>query len=126
MLATLPLTRNGKVDRKALPDPAQSSRRSFSAPRTELEERLAALWRDVLGVERVGYDENFFSIGGHSLRATQLVSRISREFGAEISLRVVFERTTIAEQAAFLEQRTTPSAAARAPRIRRLARETLV
>lgn len=124
MLGSLPLTRNGKVDRKALPDPAQSSERSFSAPQTELEGRLAALWRDVLGVERVGCDENFFSIGGHSLRATQLVSRISREFGAEIPLRVVFERTTIAEQAAFLEQRTTSSAVARGPRIRRVVRET--
>lgn len=124
MLAALPLTSNGKIDRKALPDPVQSSGSGFSAPRTELEQRLAALWRDVLGVERVGCDDNFFSVGGHSLRATQLVSRISREFGAEIPLRVVFERPTIAEQAAFLEQRTTSSAVARAPRIKRVARET--
>lgn len=123
-LPALPLTRNGKIDRKALPDPAQSPERRFSAPRGEREERLAALWRDVLGVAQIGRDENFFDVGGHSLRATQLVSRIGREFGVEIPLRAVFERATIAEQAAFLEAGTP--AAAPAPRIQRVARASSV
>ena len=119
-LPALPLTRNGKVDRKALPDPARSPEHRFAAPRGEIEERLAALWRDVLGAAQIGRDENFFDVGGHSLRATQLVSRIGREFGVEIPLRAVFERATIAEQAAFLEA-GAPAAAA-APRIKRVAR----
>ncbi len=126
MLPTLPLTRNGKIDQKALPDPSLSLERRYSAPRTKLEERLAALWCEVLGVERVGRDENFFDVGGHSLRATQLASRIGREFGTEIPLRTIFERTTISEQAAFLEQRTSPSESTPAPRIKRVARETRV
>jgi amino acid adenylation domain-containing protein len=119
-LPALPLTHNGKIDRKALPDPAQSSERRFSAPRGELEQRLAALWRDVLAVEQIGRDENFFDVGGHSLRATQLVSRIGREFGVEIPLRAVFERATIAEQATLLE--VGAPAAVPAPRIQRVAR----
>jgi len=119
-LPVLPLTRNGKVDRKALPDPAPAAERRFTAPRGDMEERLAALWRDVLGIAQIGRDENFFDLGGHSLRATQLVSRIGREFGVEIPLRAVFERATIAEQAAFLE--AGASAVAAAPRIKRVAR----
>jgi amino acid adenylation domain-containing protein len=125
VLPDLPLSANGKVDRRALPDPAWSSSHpggGFSESRTEVEERLTALWREVLGLERIGIHDNFFDLGGHSLRATQLVSRIRREFGVEMPLRAVFERTTIAEQAALLETSATGPTITPMPEIKRVAR----
>ncbi len=81
-----------------------SMQTAYVAPRSELEGRIAALWQDVLGIEQVGVHDNFFELGGHSLLATQLVSRL-REFSrAEIPLRVVFERPTVAALAEHVEQ----------------------
>ncbi|HEY2136640.1 MAG TPA: amino acid adenylation domain-containing protein [Xanthobacteraceae bacterium] len=123
VLQALPLTPNGKIDRRALPDPTHSLESADAVdPRTATEERLAVLWRDVLGVQRVSMHDNFFDIGGHSLRATQLVSRIGREFGMEIPLRAVFERPTIAEQVALLEGGEPGSAMMPLPEIKRVAR----
>jgi acyl carrier protein len=125
VLQALPLTPNGKVDRRALPDPVRSLETADAdsvGPRTPAEERLAALWREVLGVQRVGVHDNFFDIGGHSLRATQLVSRIGREFGIEIPLRAVFERPTIAEQVALLDAGSVGAATPPLPPIKRVAR----
>jgi amino acid adenylation domain-containing protein len=98
MLDELPLTPNGKVDRAALPapeDPSAAGADGYVAPRGATEERLAAVWKDVLGVERVGAFDNFFELNGHSLLATRLVSRIREVFGVELSLRDVFERPTV-------------------------------
>ncbi len=77
-LERLPLTANGKVDRRALPEPdeARTAGEEYEAPRTPAEEALAGLWAGLLGVERVGIHDNFFALGGHSLLATQLVSRV--------------------------------------------------
>ena len=102
VLPTLPLNRNGKIDRDALPaaittPPDAAAPRS--APSTDTESRLAAIWSEVLGVERVGVHDDFFELGGHSLRATQLVSRIRRDFGTDIALRAIFDHPTIAELA---------------------------
>ncbi len=101
-LATLPLTPNGKVDRRALPAPeAQpAGERQVVAPRNPLEERLAGLWREVLGVGAVDVHDDFFAAGGHSLSATQLLARIQQALGAELPLRTLFERPSIAELAA--------------------------
>lgn len=88
-LESLPLTTNGKVDRKALPK-SEWSGREYEAPRTELEERLAVIWREVLGVDRVGINESFFDLGGHSLKAVQLVSQIQCKLGVTLSIRDVF------------------------------------
>jgi acyl carrier protein len=98
-LDALPLSPNGKVDRRALPAPSAERPQveaPFVAPRTGLEESLAAMWREVLGVERVGVDDGFFELGGHSLRATQVVSRVRDVFGVEVPLRRLFEAPTVA------------------------------
>jgi amino acid adenylation domain-containing protein len=93
-----PLTANGKVDRRALPaaGPAAHAPTAGAEPRTELEARLAEIWVTVLGVDAVGVHDDFFALGGHSLRATQIVARVRKELGAEIPLRAVFEAPTVA------------------------------
>ncbi|WP_437896085.1 amino acid adenylation domain-containing protein [Sorangium sp. So ce124] len=100
-LESLPLSPSGKVDRKALPAPDDGSdpQRPRVAPRNALEEKLAAIWRDVLGVGSVGVHDSFFDLGGHSLLATQVASRLRDAFGVELPLRTLFERQSIAELA---------------------------
>ncbi|MEP7339390.1 MAG: amino acid adenylation domain-containing protein, partial [Acidobacteriota bacterium] len=87
LMDALPLNRNGKVDRRALPAPEQARpelNESFIAPRTPAERRLAGIWSQVLGLEQVGVEDNFFELGGHSLLATQVVSRVREAFGVEL------------------------------------------
>ncbi|WP_051240536.1 non-ribosomal peptide synthetase [Paenibacillus alvei] len=100
-LEKMPLTPNGKLDRKALPAPegTLSTGTEYIAPRTTTEAKLAQLWQEVLGLERVGIHDNFFDIGGHSLRAMTLVSRIHQTLEAEIPLRDVFRCPTVEEMA---------------------------
>ncbi|QWA30646.1 non-ribosomal peptide synthetase [Pseudomonas sp. RC3H12] len=87
-----PLTANGKLDRKALPKPdASQLQQGYVAPRTALEQQLAAIWAEVLKVEQVGLHDNFFELGGHSLLATQVTSRIRQRLNVEVSLRILFE-----------------------------------
>jgi acyl carrier protein len=97
-LPALPLTSNGKVDRRALPSPSEETNMGASdhvAPANPVEERLAALWAGVLQRERVSVRDNFFELGGHSLLATQLVARVREAFGVELPLRHVFEAPTV-------------------------------
>jgi thioesterase domain-containing protein len=96
VLKALPLTVNGKVDRKALPapDPLQSDA-AYVAPRTPTEQIIADIWADVLGVDKVGVFDDFFALGGQSLLATQMVSRIKRALKVDLSLRTLFEAPTI-------------------------------
>jgi len=120
VLDALPLTPNGKVDRKALPAPDGGSRdtgEEYLAPRTAVEETMASLWSDVLGVERVGVHDNFFMLGGHSLLATQLVSRIRETFEVELPLRKVFETPTVASLAEAVETGQRRGALPKAPLI---------
>jgi amino acid adenylation domain-containing protein len=108
LLDNLPLTRNGKIDRAALLQSAQSRqgiKTMYTAPRTPVEEVLAGLWASVLHVERVGVNDNFFSeLGGHSLLATQLISQIRATFEVELPLRRLFEEPTVAGCAVAVEQ----------------------
>jgi amino acid adenylation domain-containing protein len=99
LLDALPLTPNGKVDRRALPAPDQarpSLDDTFVAPRTPVEEGLAAIWAQALGVEQVGIHDNFFDLGGHSLLATQVMSRLRNTFQVELPLRSLFDAPTVA------------------------------
>ncbi|HEU0051515.1 MAG TPA: amino acid adenylation domain-containing protein, partial [Longimicrobium sp.] len=103
-LDALPLTPNGKLDRRALPAPAYAGdEESYVAPRTPVEEVLAATWAEVLDVERVGAADDFFELGGHSLLATLVMARIRQLFGVGMPLRALFEGPTVAELAARVE-----------------------
>ncbi|MGE9835755.1 amino acid adenylation domain-containing protein, partial [Pseudomonas sp. UM16] len=96
LLDSLPLTSNGKLDRKALPAPDASLAQSdYLAPRSVLEQQVAAIWQDVLHVERVGLADNFFELGGHSLLATQVRSRIRQQLGIDVALRTLFEHNSL-------------------------------
>lgn len=108
MLDAFPLTPNGKINRKALPAAGNNSerpKRAFTPPRTPVEEKLTGIWRGLLSQPEIGIDDNFFEIGGHSLLAMQLMARVQKEFGTELSLRNIFEAPTIAELAAILERK---------------------
>ncbi|WP_248630916.1 condensation domain-containing protein, partial [Paenibacillus riograndensis] len=92
----LPLTPNGKIDRKQLPEPDLSRmREAYEAPRNEAEEQLAAIWGKVLGVERISIHDDFFDLGGHSLKAALLVSQVRKVLGVDIKVKEVFEHSTI-------------------------------
>ncbi|MBT9265316.1 amino acid adenylation domain-containing protein [Pseudomonas sp. MG-9] len=105
LLDALPLTNNGKLDRKALPRPdAQALQRPYEAPEGELERQLAAIWADVLGVAQVGRRDNFFELGGHSLLAAQASARVALELGIELALRALFESSDLQAYAALAGQ----------------------
>ncbi len=103
VLEKLPLSVNGKLDRRALPAPEQGTGTEPVAPRTPTEEVLAGIWAEVLKTGRVGVEDSFFELGGHSLLATQVVSRARQAFGVEVPLRVLFEAPTVAALAGRIE-----------------------
>src|SRR5262249_12833287 len=111
VLDALPLTANGKLDRRALPAPEYSGALVRRAPRTPREEGLGGLFAGVLGVERVGIDDNFFELGGDSIVSIQLVSR-ARRAGLLLTPRAVFQHQTVAGLAAVAEAVAGTAAAA--------------
>ncbi len=106
ILDALPLTANGKIDRRALPPPESSSEPSekYVAPRNPIEDILVNVWSEILKVEKVGINDNFFELGGHSLLATKLVAQIRDRLKVELPLRQLFNTATLAELAQGIEQ----------------------
>jgi len=127
VLESLPLTANGKVDRRALPafDPIKPELAGgYVAPQTPVEEVLVKIWAEVLGVKRVGIHDNFFELGGHSLMATQLISRVRDAFKVELPLRSVFEAPTIGELSKVVESFKDTNDKSEAPPLVPLSRES--
>ncbi len=115
VLDRMPLGPNGKLIRTALPEPELAGC-AYRAPSTPREQALAALYADVLGVDRIGLDDDFFALGGHSLLATRLIGRARAYLGIEIPIRTIFDLPTVAALAAWSEE----SAAPRRPSLRRM------
>ncbi|SMO63583.1 amino acid adenylation domain-containing protein [Melghirimyces algeriensis] len=109
ILESMPLNRNGKVDRKALPDPDASGRSTtvYIPPRDDWEKALVKIWQDVLEVDKIGIDDNFFDLGGHSLKTIQIRSRIKELLGVEMVLKDLFDNQTIRELAPVLKASQT-------------------
>ena len=124
-LEGLPLTPNGKLDRKALPAPDDEAvvRREYEAPRGEVEEALAAVWRELLKLERVGRQDNFFELGGHSLLAVRLQSRVLERLKVQLPLVSLFGEPALAAQAQAIERMLAEAGEKELPGIQRVSRE---
>lgn len=107
ILDALPLTPNGKVDRQALPAPEGDAlaAEAYLMPQTEAERRLAVLWQDLLHLEKVGMNDNFFSLGGHSLLLVKLQAQLNEQFDPQLTLVDLFKYPTIKALAEYLSQR---------------------
>src|SRR6185503_4573709 len=106
-LKAMTLTPNGKIDRRALPEPGNTRPRlkiPYAAPQNDIEANLAAIWREVLRLDRVGSHDNFFDLGGHSLAASRVISRVTQTFQLELPVKMLFDAPTVAEMAAVLIQ----------------------
>ncbi|HLH61201.1 MAG TPA: amino acid adenylation domain-containing protein [Ktedonobacteraceae bacterium] len=106
-MKSLPLTPNGKLDRKALPVPDETRpvlAVAYVAPRTPIEQELAAIWSEILGLERIGLHDDFFDLGGHSLLTVRLVSQIDKQFGKRLPLAAIFQGRTIEALAEMLSR----------------------
>jgi len=112
VLESIPLNTNGKVNRKALPAPSDRPELAsgYQAPETDLERKLTQVWQQLLRVDHVGVNDNFFDLGGHSLLAARLIARIEKQIGSNIPMATLFEAPTIAQLARRLEQRNCESA----------------
>jgi acyl carrier protein len=117
LLDEMPLTPNGKIDRRALPAPADSRpeiEQRYVAPRNDIEAALVELWQDALGINPIGVSDNFFDLGGHSLKATRLLSKVRSIFRTELPLSAVFEATTVEALAcALVEHEPKPGQSAK-------------
>ncbi|MCP3478013.1 non-ribosomal peptide synthase/polyketide synthase (plasmid) [Bradyrhizobium sp. CCGUVB1N3] len=124
-LAVLPLTVNGKLDRKALPAPEDDAyaRRTYEAPRGEIETALAQIWAELLGLERVGRHDNFFELGGHSLLAVRLLSRVSQAVGLALPLTTLFAKPVLADLAESIVDELSRSGPQELPAIVAVSRE---
>jgi mycobactin peptide synthetase MbtE len=117
VLDEIPITAHGKIDRAALPDPEVGSGAEFREPETTAERRVAELFAQLLGRERVGADDSFFDLGGHSLLATKFVAAVRNAFGVDIGVREIFELATVARIAGHIEVRDMPERDTARPRL---------
>jgi amino acid adenylation domain-containing protein len=117
MMVSLPRTITGKIDRRALPsiDQARAAGSAYLAPRTQIEEVIYAIWSQVLNLEKIGIEENFFDIGGHSLMATQAISRVKAAFEVELPLQALFESPTVRRLAEQVESALREGGELKAP-----------
>jgi amino acid adenylation domain-containing protein/non-ribosomal peptide synthase protein (TIGR01720 family) len=125
VLDSLPLTPNGKVDRQNLPvcDRTRPDlEESFVAPRNPIEEKLAAIWADLLGYEQIGVNDNFFNLGGHSLIVAQILSRVRDSFQVELSFANIFANPTVAGLASVIQQHELLEQKLQSPAIQRISR----
>ena len=122
LLTKIPLTPNGKIDRQALPAPEQAQTHTYVAPATSTEHAVAAIWAEVLRRDRISTSDNFFDLGGHSLMATQVISRIRRTLNTDLPLRALFEFPTVAGIAIQIEKLQTNNTELAAPPITRTPR----
>lgn len=126
LLDSMPLSPNGKVDRKALPAPDRSqaaATENYSVPRTPVEEMVMAIWMDVLRLPRVGIRDDFFELGGHSLNATQVVARVRETFQLDLPVRALFESPTVENLAKTIEGLQRTEQGAEAPEMARVPRD---
>ncbi len=126
LLDELPLTSSGKVDRRALPAPDQArleTEEMFVVPRTPIEEALAAIWAEVLGVKHVSIRDNFFAVGGHSLLATQIISRVRKVLQVELPLSSIFEEPTVGGLAKTIQAKINAGQSSPSEPIRRISRD---
>jgi hypothetical protein len=112
VLDALPITPNGKVDHRALPAPSASGAAEYRPPETPTEESLAEIWLRVLGVDRVGRDDDLFALGGRSLQAIRVLTSVAAVFGVELAVQDVFDRPTLGGLAARVEERMLTAVAA--------------
>ncbi|GER90183.1 hypothetical protein KDW_43450 [Dictyobacter vulcani] len=121
------MTPNGKIDRKALPAVEEANLvlgTTYVAPETDTEQKVAEIWKQVLGTEQVSIHDNFFALGGHSLLATQVVSQLRVIFQIELPLRKFFETPTIHELAKYLEEQSQMApTSSQAPAMKRVSRD---
>ncbi|NFG32591.1 hypothetical protein FC788_19940, partial [Clostridium botulinum] len=104
-LEEIPLTSNGKFDRRLLPDPSLCrSLNEYEGPRNEIEVILTKLWSEVLGIKKIGINDDFFDLGGHSLKATVLMFKIHKELNKEVPLKEIFKLPTIKELSEFIQR----------------------
>ena len=104
-IESIPLTVNGKINKKALPPPEISSlqKQEFVGPRNPMEAQLVNIWENVLNVQRVGIHDNFFDLGGHSLLVIQVTSEIRKELHVELPVAIVFQYSTVAELRGYID-----------------------
>jgi len=112
VLDAVPLNANGKVDRKALPDPERGGGGAYDAPAGEVESALAAIWAEVLEVERAGRNDGFFELGGHSLSLLAVQAKVQKQFAVQLPLRRYFESSTLAAMAGAIQEELGSTAAA--------------
>ncbi len=106
-LDKFPLTENGKIDKRALPTPdiSHNTNLQYEAPKNDTEKKLVAIWETALGRERIGTNDDFFDLGGHSLKVSMVISRIRKGLGVEVRIKEVFENSTIKQLSELIQKK---------------------